>query len=98
MLISLPRCVWGLALLLGLAFGGCQSNDTLPDSAVAADLNSSNPAVVAQAQKVQQLMTQIKQQEAVINAEKAKLDALKQQLAGSQQNLDGLKKEAQATP
>ena len=98
MRISLfPRAA-SLLLLLGLVLGGCQSNDTPTDAGVAADLNSSNPAVVAQAQKVQQLMSQVKQQEAVIDAEKTKLDALKQQLAGSQQNLDGLRKEVQAAP
>ena len=98
MLTSLRYRASGLALLLGLALTGCQSNEPAVDSAVAADLNSSNPAVVGQAQKVQQLMSQVKQQEAVIDAEKAKLDALQQQLAGSQQNLDGLRKEVQATP
>lgn len=90
-----PRALAWL-LLTGLAGAGCQSEN--PDTSVAADLNSSRPAVVAQARKVQSLAGQLKQQEAVIDAEKAKLEALRQQFEGAQQNLKGLKKEAQATP
>jgi len=81
-------------LLLGLAGISCQSSISGGD--VSADLNSRNPALAAQAQKVQQLMGQIKQQEAEIEAEKTKLSALQQQLKGAQQNLEGLRKEAQA--
>ncbi|MET4074505.1 hypothetical protein [Hymenobacter sp. UYCo722] len=78
-----------------LAFSSCQSGAEAP---VAADLNSANPAVAEQARKVQELTTQIAQQKAVIETEKNKLTAMEQQLAGSQQNLEGLKKEVQATP
>jgi len=83
-------------LLLGVACTNCQSDAT--DVSVSADLNSSNPAVVAQAQKVNSLVGQIKQQEAVIDAEKEKLKALQQQLEGAKENLKGVKRQEQATP
>ena len=83
-------------LLLGLSASGCQSSTSGTD--VSADLNSNNPAVAAQAQKVQQLLGQLKQQQAVIEAEKTKLKALQLQLEGAQQNLEGLRKEAQVNP
>ncbi|GAA4346222.1 hypothetical protein GCM10023185_00490 [Hymenobacter saemangeumensis] len=82
-----------LLLLLALA-GSCQSNNDA--ATVAADLNSSNPAVVEQARRVQLLEGQIKQQEAVIEAEKTKLEAMQQQLAGVRQTLEGVKKEDRA--
>lgn len=81
-------------LLSALALSGCQS-DGAP---VASDLNSSNPEVAAQARKVQELLTEVDRQKAVIEADKAKLTAIEQQLEGSRQNLDGLKKQVQATP
>lgn len=84
-----------LLLASALACTSCQSGTEAP---VAADLNSATPAVAAQARKVQELLTQIERQKAVIETEKTKLTALEQQLAGSQQNLDGIKKEVQATP
>lgn len=73
----------------------CQSGTDAP---VAADLNSATPAVAEQARKVQELISQIDRQKAVIETEKTKLTALQQQLAGARQNLDGIKKEVQATP
>lgn len=79
----------------GLALSGCQSGTESP---VATDLNSANPAVAEQARKVQELTTQIERQKAVIKTEEAKLTALQQQLDGSVENLDGIKKEIQATP
>ncbi|MDQ2794315.1 MAG: hypothetical protein M3Y12_09965 [Bacteroidota bacterium] len=93
----MPTFSFSNALLLAgvLAFSGCQSGNEAP---VAADLNSANPAVAEQARKVQELSTQIAQQKAVIETEKNKLTAMEQQLAGSRQNLEGLKKEVQATP
>jgi septal ring factor EnvC (AmiA/AmiB activator) len=85
------------ALLLAgtLTFSGCQSGTEAP---VAADLNSANPAVAAQAQKVQELISQVERQKAVIETEKTKLTAIEQQLEGARQNLDGIKKEVQANP
>ena len=83
-------------LLAGLLGTSCQSGSS--DADVSADLNSNNPAVAAQAQKVQQLLGQLKQQQAVIEAEKTKLKALQLQLEGAQQNLEGLRKEAQVNP
>ncbi|TDN36666.1 hypothetical protein A8B98_08260 [Hymenobacter sp. UV11] len=65
---------------------------------MANDLNSSNPEVATQARKVQELLTEVDRQKAVIEADKAKLTAIEQQLEGSRQNLDGLKKQVQATP
>jgi septal ring factor EnvC (AmiA/AmiB activator) len=85
-----------LLVLIGLAFTSCQS--TGDTSSVAADLNSTNPAVAAQAQRVQELEGQVKQQEAVIDAEKSKLEAMRQQLEGAKQTLEGVKKEVRATP
>ncbi len=83
-------------LLLGtLACGGCQGNTNAP---LASDLNSSNPAIAEQARKVQSLLTEMDQQKARIQAEQDKLTALQQQVEGSRQNLEGLKKQAQATP
>ncbi|MDJ0363830.1 hypothetical protein QMK33_01600 [Hymenobacter sp. H14-R3] len=92
-----PPFSFATALLLAstLAFTGCQS---APEAPVAADLNSANPAVAGQARKVQELSTQIERQKAVIETEKTKLTALEQQLQGSQQNLDGIKKEVRANP
>ncbi|WP_152559759.1 hypothetical protein [Hymenobacter sp. IS2118] len=84
-----------LLLSCALAFTGCQSGTETP---VATDLNSANPAVAEQARKVQELMTQIERQKAVIKTEETKLTALQQQLDGSVENLDGIKKEIQATP
>lgn len=78
-----------------LAFTGCQSGNDAP---VAADLNSANPAVATQAQKVQELTSQVERQKAVIEAEKTKLTGIEQQLDGARQNLAGIKKEVQATP
>lgn len=87
---------FSLLLLVGaFAVASCQPEAETP---IAADLNSANPAVAEQARKVQVLSTQIAQQKAVIETEKAKLTAIEQQLAGSQQNLEGIKKEVQATP
>ncbi|RYY10412.1 MAG: hypothetical protein EOO36_20605 [Cytophagaceae bacterium] len=77
------------------AFASCQSD---PDAPVAADLNSANPAVAAQAQKVQELTSQVERQKAVIETEKTKLTGIEQQLDGARQNLAGIKKEVQATP
>jgi septal ring factor EnvC (AmiA/AmiB activator) len=85
-------------LLLGtLALGGCQSAST-DNAPLASDLNSSNPAIAEQARKVQTLLTEMDQQKARIKAEEDKLTALQQQVDGSRQNLEGLKKQAQATP
>ena len=85
-----------LVLLAGTLVGtGCQS---APEAPVAADLNSANPAVAAQAQKVQELTSQIERQKAVIETEKTKLTALEQQLDGSRPNQAGRKKEVRATP
>lgn len=77
-----------------LALAGCQS----PETPLATSLNSTTPAVAAQARAVQELETQVERQQAVIESEKAKLAAIQQQLDGSRQTLDGLQKQMQATP
>ncbi len=82
------------ALLLCLAAAACQSDNSAD---LAADLNSSNPAVAAQAGKVQQLQVQLEQQQATIEAEKQKLQAMQQQLDGARENLTGLKRQTAAT-
>lgn len=86
-----------LSMLLAsaLAFASCQSSSDAP---VAADLNSANPTVAAQAQKVQELTSQVERQKAVIETEKTKLAGIEQQLDGARQNLEGIKKEVQANP
>lgn len=78
-----------------LDFTSCQSGSDAP---VAADLNSANPTVAAQAQKVQELISQVERQKAVIETEKTKLTGIEQQLDGARQNLAGIKKEVQAAP
>lgn len=81
--------------VVALTVTGCQSGNDAP---VAADLNSANPAVATQAQKVQELISQVERQKAVIEAEKTKLAGIEQQLDGARQNLEGIKKEVQAAP
>ena len=58
------------------------------------DINSSNPAISQQAQKVEYLQTQVKDQQKIVDTEKSKLDGLEQQLAGAKQNLKGVKTQA----
>ena len=85
-----------LLLLAGTCtVAGCQSGTDAP---LAADLNSATPAVATQAGKVQELMSQVERQKAVIETEKQKLAGIEQQLEGARQNLSGIKKEVQATP
>lgn len=84
-----------LLFISAFVFASCQSG---PDASVAADLNSANPAVAAQARKVQELTSQVERQKAVIEAEKTKLTGIEQQLDGARQNLAGIKKEMQANP
>jgi hypothetical protein len=78
-------------LLADAVAGGCSFGNSLTS-----DLNSNNPAVVEQAQRVQALEQQVRQQKAVSDAEKQKLEGLKQQLNGAKQNLRGIKTQAKA--
>lgn len=91
------RTSFALILLVAsvLGFTSCQSGNDAP---VAADLNSANSAVATQAQKVQELTSQVERQKAVIETERTKLTGIEQQLDGARQNLAGIKKEVQATP
>ena len=93
--VRTPLFFLTLLLASALAFTSCQST---PDAPVAADLNSASPAVAAQAQKVQELISQVERQKAVIETEKTKLTGIEQQLDGARQNLEGIKKEVKATP
>jgi len=95
MSVRSPFPAFTLLLASALTFASCQSS---PDAPVAADLNSANPTVAAQAQKVQELISQVERQKAVIETEKTKLTGIEQQLDGARQNLEGIKKEVQATP
>lgn len=79
-----------------LVAGSLLSSCSLGNS-VASDVNSSNPAVAAQAQKVQDLERQVREQKSISEAEKTKLDGLEQQLEGAQQNLKGIKKEVKVS-
>ena len=54
-------------------------------------VNSSDPYVAEQAQKAQQLQTQVDTQKQVVDTEKNKLKALETQLDGAKQNLKGRK-------
>jgi septal ring factor EnvC (AmiA/AmiB activator) len=95
MFVRTPFIALTVLLASTLAFASCQAS---PDAPVAADLNSANPAVAAQAQKVQELISQVERQKAVIETEKTKLTGIEQQLDGARQNLEGIKKEVQAAP
>ncbi|QJX48390.1 hypothetical protein HMJ29_16260 [Hymenobacter taeanensis] len=55
------------------------------------DLDSSNPVVAAQAQRVSDLRNQISDQQRVVNTEKAKLKSLEYQLKSAQQELKARK-------
>jgi hypothetical protein len=73
------------------------SSCSLVNSGVSSsDLSSSNPAVAAQAQKVQELERQVSDQKTTAKTEKNKLEGLEQQSEGAKQNLKGLKNEAKA--
>lgn len=80
-----------LFLLASTTLGSCSLGNS-----VSKDVNSGNPAVAVQAQKVQTLEQQVDAQKAIAEAEKTKLAGLEQQLEGAQQNLKGVKKEAKA--
>ena len=82
-----------LLLVFGASLSSCS---VVGGGSAASEVNSSNPAIAAQAQKVVDLENQVKQQQQVSDAEKTKLDGLKQQLKGSQQNLKGVKTQAKA--
>ena len=52
--------------------------------------------MATQAQKVQELERQVREQKGISETEKNKLDGLEQQLEGAKQNLKGVKNEAKA--
>lgn len=55
------------------------------------DVDSSNPVVAAQAQRVQDLKSQKKDQERIIDTEKAKLKSIDYQLKSAEQELKARK-------
>ncbi|SET30191.1 MULTISPECIES: hypothetical protein [Hymenobacter] len=77
----LSSFVLGAALLLGSA--SC----TLFKS----DMDSSNPVVAAQAGRVSDLRNQVKDQERLVDTERAKLKSLKYQLKSAEQELKARK-------
>ena len=77
-----------LLLVAGSLLGSC----SLVNSGVSSsDISSGNPAVAAQAQKVQELERQVREQKGISDTEKNKLDGLEQQLEGAKKNLKGVK-------
>lgn len=80
-----------------LLAGSLLSSCSLGNSVSSSDLNSSNPAVAAQAQKVQDLERQVRDQKTISDTEKNKLDGLETQLKGARQNLKGLKTQVKAS-
>ncbi len=92
-IISLTRVV-----TIGLVLSGCSLMRSASD-----DVNSSNPAVALQAQKIVSLQQQVDAQKKIVedqksltDNEKKKLDGLTQQLDGAKQNLKGIKTQAKA--
>jgi 5-bromo-4-chloroindolyl phosphate hydrolysis protein len=90
------KVIRAIASACFLLFGSIMSSCSLGNS-LTTDLNSSNPAIAEQAQRVQSLEQQVRQQESVTETEKQRLEGLKQQLEGAKQNLKGLKTQAKAS-
>lgn len=80
------RSFLAVLLLAGTTLSGCSSSRNITN-----DVNSSNPAIAEQARKVEALQSQVQEQSRVTEAEETKLKALRQQLAGAESNLKGVK-------
>ncbi|WP_426060784.1 hypothetical protein [Hymenobacter sp. B1770] len=89
--MKIKNIIIASVLLAGSTLSGCSLGNSLTS-----DLNSNNPAIVEQAQRVQALEQEMRQQKAISDAEKQKLEGLKQQLEGAKQNLKGIKTQAKA--
>ncbi|SFQ47224.1 hypothetical protein [Hymenobacter arizonensis] len=89
--MKIKNIVVASLLLTGSVLSSCSIGNSLTS-----DLNSNNPAIAEQAQRVQALEQQMRQQKAISDAEKQKLEGLKQQLDGAKQNLRGIKTQAKA--
>ena len=76
-----PSLVLGAALLLG------STSCTVFKS----DMDSSNPVIAAQAQRVADLRNQVKDQDRLVSTEQAKLKSLKYQLKSAQQEMKARK-------
>ena len=72
-----------LACSFALLLGSC--------NAFRSDVDSSNPVVSAQAQRVQDLESQKKEQERIVDTEKAKLRSIEYQLKSAEQELKARK-------
>lgn len=79
-------------LLAGSLPGSC----SLANSVSSSNINSSNPAVAAQAQKIQDLERQVRDQKTIPDTGKSKLNGLEQQLKGARQNLKEAKTQVKA--
>ena len=77
----LSSFVLGAALLLSM--GSC--------AAFRSDVNPSNPVVAAQAQRINDLKTQVNDQKRLVSTEQAKLKSLKFQLKSAEQELKARK-------
>ena len=75
----------GLLATASLSLGSC--------SVFRSDVNSPNPLIAQQAQRVQELENQRNSQEAVVNSEKAKLKALDYQIKSARQELKARKQQ-----
>ncbi|RFP66540.1 hypothetical protein D0N36_02190 [Hymenobacter lapidiphilus] len=77
----LPCYVLGAALLLG----------GISCAAFKSDMDSSNPVIAAQAQRISDIRNQIKNQERLVDTEKAKLKSLEYQPKSAEQELKARK-------
>jgi len=75
----------GLLVAASLSLSSC--------SVFRSDINSPNPLIAQQAQRVQELENQRNSQEAVVSSEKAKLKALDYQIKSARQELKARKQQ-----
>jgi septal ring factor EnvC (AmiA/AmiB activator) len=78
--------VLALAFATSLSLGSC--------SLIRSDINSRNPLVAEQAQRVKELQSQVDNQERLIDSEESKQKALKYQLKSAKQELKARKQQA----
>jgi septal ring factor EnvC (AmiA/AmiB activator) len=74
------------ALAASLTLGSC--------SLIRSDVNSRNPLVADQAQRVKDLQNQVNDQDRLLDSEKSKQKALKYQLKSAKQELKARKQQA----
>lgn len=76
---------------LSLALGTSMLLGGTSCAAFKSDIDSSNPVVAAQAQRISDLRNQIKDQDRLVETEKAKLKSLEYQLKSAEQELKARK-------